>query len=52
MRFYDAAGTLIYESAYKYPFTASGYKQHEITLEEGEQIIGVVSFNDGTDAIH
>ena len=43
---------MIYESADKRWFTHPSVKQHEITLDEGEQIIGVVSYNDGTDACH
>ena len=40
MRFYDATGKMIYESADKYAFISSSVKQHEILLNEGERIIG------------
>ena len=43
MRFFDSDGKIIYESAYKTAFTYSGFKQHEILLNEGEKIIGFVS---------
>ena len=43
LRFYDAAGTLIYETAYKVPFTSSVYKYHEILMKDGERIVGFQS---------
>ena len=39
--FIDAAGNCIYRSAFKSEF--SGYSKHEITLDEGEKIIGFQS---------
>ena len=49
LQFYGANGKCIYESACK-----DGFKEtkHEILLNEGEKIIGVVSHNDGDDANH
>ena len=43
MRFFDATGKMIYESAYKDAFDDSELKQHEIMLQEGERIVGFVS---------
>ena len=40
MRLYDTDAKIIYESAWKYAFTYSGEKQHEILLNEGERIVG------------
>ena len=40
MRFYDADSKMVYESAYKDPFINSGYRLHEILLQEGEKIVG------------
>ena len=50
IRFYDATGTLIYESAFKRAFI---YTKHEIILEEGEKIIGFISRQQTKDcAVH
>ena len=43
IRFFDAAGKMIYEGAYKGAFTNSRLKQHEILLNEGQQIVGFQS---------
>ena len=43
IRFYDAAGQMLYESAWKGAFTSTYYKQHEILLNEGERIVGFQS---------
>ena len=39
-RFFDGAGKIIYDSAAKWAYNDSVYKQHEILLNEGERIIG------------
>ena len=41
IRFFDAKNTCVYESAWKSAFT--GYAKHEITLAEGEKIVGFES---------
>ena len=45
-------GNIIFEGGYKSSFNNKMINQHSITLDEGEQIIGVVSHNDGTNAEH
>ena len=42
LRFYDATGNLIYESAWKMPFRYDRIKQNQIMLNEGEKIVGFV----------
>ena len=43
--FFDADGKTIYQSAWKSALTYSEVKVHEISLKEGEKIVGIESFH-------